>query len=471
MGSVFGVGTTEVFAAAQTNIWRSTDNGLTWSPQALPVTGRYMFRKISGTPNNIHAAGFYSYSGDAGWILRFDGASWQLVYSGTVQGLDVISPTEGYFVACWGWGRWDGASWSYVPQGWDFCDVGPMAAFREPSGAFHWWTAGNNNWANGVRVWCFDTNTMSFGSKRGYCFADGDGYLVGGAYGLWGASATDVYVVGGLTAANQGQQSARAYHFDGTSWSRINEVAGAGALYDVCGTSGNNVWMCGANGRLLHYGEVAGLSPHVACPPPAVLECGVSSQVTAQVSDPEGDAMAVVWVLNGTAIQTNSVPAAPPGTVFDVPLAGAFPLGTNILAIGVTDGANTASCTTSITVVDTTPPVISHVVASPSVLWPPNHRMVRVNVRASVSDTCSPAAWRIVRVRSNEPVNGRGHGNTSPDWRITGDHTLLLRAERSARGSGRVYYVSVQATDAAGNQSQMQTVTVTVPERKGPARR
>ena len=254
----------------------------------------------------------------------------------------------------------------------DFCDVGDTWAIREPGGKFHWWAVGANNWANGVRVWCFNTNTMSFGSKSGFCFGDGNGYLIGNAYGIWGAAPDDVYVVGGLAAVNQGQRSARAYHYNGTTWSRINEVAGAGALYDVCGTSSNDVWICGANGRLLHYAEIAGRSPQVTCPPPAVLECGVPAQLIAQVSDPEGDAMVVVWTLNGTAIQTNVVPAAPPGTAFDVPLAGWFPLGTNILAIDVTDGANAASCVTGVTVVDTTPPVISEVVASPNVLWPPN---------------------------------------------------------------------------------------------------
>jgi hypothetical protein len=180
--------------------------------------------------------------------------------------------------------------------------------------------------------------------------------------------------------------------------------------------------------------------------------------------------MTVLWTLDGTAIQTNLVPSLSPGTAVNVPLSGSFSLGTNILAIGVTDGTNVASCTSSVTVADTTPPVITNVVASPSVLWPPDHQMVRVNVRASVGDSCGPVAWRIVAVRSSEPANGRGDGNTSVDWKVTGEHTLLLRAERSGDGSGRVYYVTVQATDASGNASQTQTVTVTVPKSQGKAK-
>jgi hypothetical protein len=207
--------------------------------------------------------------------------------------------------------------------------------------------------------------------------------------------------------------------------------------------------------------------PTVTCPPATVEECGASAQLTAQVSDPDGDAMTVVWTLNGTPVQTNQVPAGSPGAPANVTLSGSFPLGTNILAIGVTDGTNVASCTTTVTVLDTTPPVISNVTASPNFLWPPNHQMVKVNVKVSVSDTCSPATWKIVGVRCNEPVDGRGDGKTSPDWKITSDRALQLRAEHSGNGNGRMYTITVQATDASGNKSQTQTLTVTVPKSQG----
>ena len=95
--------------------------------------------------------------------------------------------------------------------------------------------------------------------------------------------------------------------------------------------------------------------------------------------------------------------------------------------------------------------------------------MIRVNVGASFSDSCGVAFWKIIRVRSSEAVNGRGDGNTPEDWRITGDHTLLLRAEHSGTGNGRTYYIDAQATDAAGNQSEIQTVTVAVPKSQGKA--
>jgi hypothetical protein len=201
-----------------------------------------------------------------------------------------------------------------------------------------------------------------------------------------------------------------------------------------------------------------------------VVECGAAAELTAQVSDPEGDALAAVWTLNGTAIQTNLVSASAPGVVANISISGSFPLGTNILGIGVTAGKNVTSCTTTVTVVDTVPPVISYVAASPAVLCPPDHRMVRVALRASVGDVCEAATWSIISVECNEPANARGDGNTSPDWSIADEHTVFLRAERSGRGDSRSYFIRVQATDASGNQSQMQTVTEAVPKSLSSAR-
>ena len=143
----------------------------------------------------------------------------------------------------------------------------------------------------------------------------------------------------------------------------------------------------------------------------------------------------------------------------------ALPLGTNVIEVVVTDSADySASCATTITVVDTIAPVISNASASPNALWPPNHKMVTISVVATVTDSCGPADWKIVSVQSNEPVNGLGDGDTAPDWQIVGDHGLSLRAERSGKGSGRVYTVTLQAKDAAGNLSGLKTVTVKVPK-------
>ena len=205
--------------------------------------------------------------------------------------------------------------------------------------------------------------------------------------------------------------------------------------------------------------------PAVVCQGPTTVECATAAEVTALVSDPDGDALTVVWSVNGTAMQTNMLPASNPPASANVSFSATLPLGTNVIGVTVTDSAtNTASCSTDITVVDTTPPVLSDVTAEPNILWPPNHKMVAVQIHARAMDSCGSATWKITHVSSNEAVNGRGDGNTSPDWQITGAHTLKLRAERSGRGGDRTYTITVQAKDASGNVSGLKTVTVTVPK-------
>ncbi len=118
------------------------------------------------------------------------------------------------------------------------------------------------------------------------------------------------------------------------------------------------------------------------------------------------------------------------------------------------------------TVRDTTPPTINAAAAIPSVLWPPNHKMAPVSLSVSVSDTCNTAAaCQIAALTSDEPVNGLGDGDTTPDWQITGNLTTNLRAERSGSGKGRVYTIMIQCTDMSGNSSS-KSVTVTVPHNR-----
>lgn len=107
------------------------------------------------------------------------------------------------------------------------------------------------------------------------------------------------------------------------------------------------------------------------------------------------------------------------------------------------------------------PPVISNEAVDRSVLSPPNHKMVAVVVSYKVTDNCGPLINRL-SVTSNEPVNGTGDGDTAPDWEIVDANHVRLRAERSGRGSGRVYTINITSTDSAGNSSSKQ-VFVTVP--------
>jgi hypothetical protein len=84
-----------------------------------------------------------------------------------------------------------------------------------------------------------------------------------------------------------------------------------------------------------------------------------------------------------------------------------------------------------------------------------------LTVNYSATDNCGSVA-SVLRVTSNEPINGLGDGDTAPDWVVLDAHHVRLRAERSGRGNGRVYTITITSTDSAGNSSSTQ-VSVRVP--------
>jgi hypothetical protein len=210
--------------------------------------------------------------------------------------------------------------------------------------------------------------------------------------------------------------------------------------------------------------------PVLGCPPPCVVEClGQSTTLRVRVNDPDGDALTVVWYVNGAAAQTNHIeaPTRPP-TKTVVQFVAEYPLGTNKVEVAVADGTgNVVSCGTTVKVVDRIPPLIRSAEASPSVLWPPNHKMVDVRIKADIKDLCDDAKLKIISITSSEPVNGLGDGDTSPDWEIVNNHHVKLRAERSGTGTGRTYTITVRAEDSAGNQSPPKVVYVQVPKSMG----
>jgi hypothetical protein len=141
-----------------------------------------------------------------------------------------------------------------------------------------------------------------------------------------------------------------------------------------------------------------------------------------------------------------------------------FPVGVTNVTCTATDGAGlTSACTFTVTVNDAEPPDITSVTASPSILWPPNHRMVPVTVTATAIDNCDPSpTCAVTSVTSSEPVTGQGYGKFAPDWILTGGQTVSLRSERAGFGPGRIYSVTDTCSDGSGNQTS-EVVEVTVP--------
>jgi hypothetical protein len=142
------------------------------------------------------------------------------------------------------------------------------------------------------------------------------------------------------------------------------------------------------------------------------------------------------------------------GTVSCTPASGStFALGTTTVNCSATNINGTTTGSFTVTVRDTTPPVISDIDASPrDILWPPNHKLIPITMIVTASDTVDPHPHaQIVSVTSDQPIDcGCGDGDTAPDWVITGDLTLQVRAERTG-GVNRNYTVTIAVTDASGN--------------------
>jgi hypothetical protein len=92
--------------------------------------------------------------------------------------------------------------------------------------------------------------------------------------------------------------------------------------------------------------------------------------------------------------------------------------------------------------------------------------MVPITLSAITSDAVGVVSLKIISVTSNEPDNGLGDGDTAGDIEITGALTLNLRAERAGSGNGRLYTITVEGKDAAGNAATA-TVTASVAKSLG----
>jgi len=158
---------------------------------------------------------------------------------------------------------------------------------------------------------------------------------------------------------------------------------------------------------------------------------------------------------------------ASPAVANDAPQL--FPLGATTVTWTATDASgNKRSAKEHVTIVDTTPPDLT-VTLSPTVLWPPNHKLVTITATITATDKCDPhPTVRLVSITSNEPDNGPGDGNQPNDIQATfgvDDRTFQLRSERSGLGTNRVYTVTYEASDASGNTTTGQA-TVSVPKSK-----
>jgi hypothetical protein len=220
-----------------------------------------------------------------------------------------------------------------------------------------------------------------------------------------------------------------------------------------CRVDANDLAQCVPNAAELTVTVQDTTPPNIVCPANATVECSAAGGA------PATDPVIAAFLAGASA---NDVCDANLPINNDAP--GFFNLGSTPVTFNTADDSgNPASCAANVTVQDTTSPTIESVTATPNSLWPPNHKMQDVTVSVVASDICDAnAACQIDSITSDEPVNGDGDGNTSPDWEIVPPLAAKLRAERAGTGDGRVYTLTVKCADASGNSAQ-KSVEVLVP--------
>jgi len=197
---------------------------------------------------------------------------------------------------------------------------------------------------------------------------------------------------------------------------------------------------------------------------PQTVECtsyqGASATISLNVTDSKGHPLIIQWIVNSEVKQTDQVPGSPGTSNATATYTATYPDGTTEVTVVVNDGESApVTQTTSVTVRDTTPPVITSLSASPNVFSPPNHKMMPVTISVTATDICDPnPVSKIIGVTSNEPGDGQ--------YQITGDLTLNIQSERNGVGNGRIYTITVQAVDKSGNATT-KNVVVTVPKGNG----
>jgi hypothetical protein len=187
-------------------------------------------------------------------------------------------------------------------------------------------------------------------------------------------------------------------------------------------------------------------------------ECTSSAGRTVTLSGEasSGDVVLYEWLEGETALGTGPT------------LTFTFSIASHVVTLRVTSGDGlTASTTTTVDVVDTTPPTIS-VTLSPSVLAPANRRLVSVTASVRAADLCGGTTVTLISLSSSEPDETGRSGDVQGASIGTADFSFKLRAERTGRGSApRVYTATYRAVDGHGNATEASGTAVVQRGRAG----
>ena len=190
----------------------------------------------------------------------------------------------------------------------------------------------------------------------------------------------------------------------------------------------------------------------------------IASAITAGLGDlkffvrpfPEGcgplqltyDPPGIVDVPGGTTVSFNETITVPPTvTKADLPSDGVVRCAVRFRANGSAIGIQGLT----VKVILNQAPDCGSVKPDVASLSPPNHKLRLVRLAGATDPDGDVVNLVVNGVTQDEPVNGTGDGDASPDSQAgpTSD-SVNLRAERAGNGDGRVYKISFEGSDGKG---------------------
>lgn len=198
---------------------------------------------------------------------------------------------------------------------------------------------------------------------------------------------------------------------------------------------------------LIATGPPAGSSARTVTFTGSVFDPGTADTHTCAVNWGDGSALETVNAISGTCTATHTYAASVASTVI-------------VATARDDDGALSDAVMRALRF--NRPPLCSAVAPNVAVLWPANHKLVRVALSGATDPDGDSLTYVVTGVRQDEALNGLGDGDRSPDAQLAPGGRVYLRAERSGNGDGRVYTVSYTVSDPNGG-SCAGSVRVTVP--------
>ncbi len=106
----------------------------------------------------------------------------------------------------------------------------------------------------------------------------------------------------------------------------------------------------------------------------------------------------------------------------------------------------------TIPTVENKPPDCSKAKPDKDILWPPNHKLENISIQGITDPENDPFTVTVTSITQDEPTNGLGDGDTSPDGFGVLTSNPQVRSERSGKGNGRIYQINFKAVDSKGGE-------------------